>query len=121
MRFPNWFTSRIKKPVDHLSESVTIGSDIPPVSEVKAFKRDAIWKYISDTIDFRIKSARDDLEDQRLDIETIRVFQGRIEELRFIASLPDFIIENFTQLKAEVDAKQKAEEETKQEAKSWQK
>ena len=120
MRFPNWFKQRPKKEVDHLNETVTIGSDIPPVSEVQAFKRDRIWKYIADTIDFRIKSARDDIEDQRMDLETIRVYQGRIEELRFIASLPDFIIENFTQLKAETEAKQKAEEEpTKQEVQSW--
>lgn len=63
---------------------------------------------MSDTMAFRIKSARDDLEDQNLDIETIRVHQGRIEELRFIDSLPSFIIENYENLRSELDAKKEA-------------
>ena len=122
MRYPEWFLNLFKKEVDHLSEDVTIGSDVPPKDEAEAFKRNRVWKYISDTIDFRIKSARDDLENQSMDLETLRVYQGRIEELRFIGSLPDFIIENFDNLKAEVEAKKEAEKpKDKQEATSWQK
>ena len=122
MRYPEWFLNLFKKEVDHLSEGVTIGSDVPPKDESEAFKRNRVWKYISDTIDFRIKSARDDLENQSMDLETLRVYQGRIEELRFIGSLPDFIIENFDNLKAEVEAKKEAEKpKQKQEATSWQK
>ena len=122
MQYPKWFDRLIKKDVDSLSESVTIGSDLPPLSEVEAFMRNTVWKYISDTIDFRIKSARDDLENQSMDLETLRVYQGRIEELRFIGSLPDFIIENFDNLKAEVEAKKEAEKpKQKQEVTSWQK
>ena len=123
MQYPKWFLDILKKhDVDVISESVIVGSDVPILEEVKAFSRNKIWKYIQDTIDFRIKSARDDLEDQNMDIETIRAYQGRIEELRFIGSLPDFIIENYTQLKSEVEAKkaaEKKEDEPKKEEKSW--
>lgn len=122
MQYPDWFLNLIKKDVDSLSESVLIGGDVPILEEVKAFSRNKIWKYIQDTINFRIKSARDDLEDQNMDIETIRAYQGRIEELRFIGSLPDFIIENYPQLKSEVEAKkaaEKKEDEPKKEEKSW--
>jgi hypothetical protein len=121
MQYPKWFDRLIKKDVDSLSESVTIGSDLPPLSEVEAFMRNTVWKYISDTIDFRIKSARDDIEDQNMDLETIRVNQGRIEELRFIGSLPKFVIDSYTQLKDEIDAKKAAEntDEPKKEEKSW--
>lgn len=123
MRYPDWFKKLFKKEVDLCNEEVIFGSDMPPPEELKSFKRNPIWKYISDTIDYRIKSARDDLENQNLDLDTFRVFQGRIEELRFIGSLPDFLIENYDQLKAEVKAKKEAEKEepTKQEESSWQK
>lgn len=111
----------MKRNVDNISESVMLGNDIPPLEEVEAFTRNSVWKYILDTIDFRIKSARDDMEDQKVDIETIRVFQGRIEELRFIGDLPTFIIDTYAQLKDEIAAKKAAEEkdEPKKEDKSW--
>ena len=121
MHYPKWFKQIIKRDVDNLSESVMLGNDIPPLEEVEAFTRNGVWKYISDTIDFRIKSARDDMEDQKIDIETLRVFQGRIEELRFIGDLPTFIIDTYTQLKDEIAAKKAAEDEDepKKEDKSW--
>lgn len=122
MQYPNWFLNMFKREVDHLTEDITIASELPPIDEVNAFKRNKVWKYIADTVDYRIKSARDDLENQGVDLEVIRIYQGRIEELRFIASLPDFIIENFKQLNAEIEAKKEAEKlevEKKQEATSW--
>lgn len=121
MHYPRWFKQMMKRNVDNISESVMLGNDIPPLEEVEAFTRNSVWKYILDTIDFRIKSARDDMEDQKVDIETIRVFQGRIEELRFIGDLPTFIIDTYAQLKDEIAAKKAAEEkdEPKKEDKSW--
>lgn len=123
MQYPNWFKKLFKLDVDIISEAVMLGNDTPSLERLQTFVRDSVWKYITDTIDFRIKSARDDLEDQHLDIETIRVYQGRIEELRFIRSLPQFVIENFEQLRAEIQAKSEAEkkEEPKKETLSWQK
>lgn len=97
-----------KKEYDNLSEQVLIGSDLPTLDSLKSLLRSSVWKYMSDTMAFRIKSARDDLEDQNLDIETVRVHQGRIEELRFIDSLPSFIIENYENLRSELDAKKEA-------------
>lgn len=97
-----------KKEYDNLSEQVLVGSDLPTLDSLKSLFRSSVWKYMSDTMAFRIKSARDDLEDQNLDIETIRVHQGRIEELRFIDSLPSFIIENYENLRSELDAKKEA-------------
>lgn len=121
MRYPKWFSNNKKKSVDVVSEAVIAGTDLPPIEEVRAFMRNTVWKYMLDTINFRIKSARDDLEDQRLDTETIRVYQGRIEELRFIGDFPAFIIDTYIQLKAELDAKKEAEKsnEPVKEEKSW--
>lgn len=121
MQYPKWFKGLIKKEVDNLSESIMLGNDLPPMEEVQAFMRNSVWKYIADTISFRIKSARDDMEDQKIDLETLRVYQGRIEELRFIGDLPNFIIDTYNQLKAEIEAKRAAEntDEPKKEEKSW--
>lgn len=118
MWYPDWFRKQKKQSVDLMKESI-ISNDIPPVSEVAAFKSGRIWRYIEETLFYRIKSARDDLENQTLDIETIRVYQGRIEELRFLSSLPDFIIELSNAIKDEIEATEKAKE--KQEEKSWEK
>lgn len=121
MNYPKFFKNILKKNVDSVSENI-LTSKLPPKDEIEAFKRNAVWNYIADTIDFRLKSARDDLENQNIDIDTIRVYQGRIEELRFIGCLPDFLVNNFDLLKAEVDAKNEAEKQevqTEKEAKSW--
>lgn len=93
-----------KKDVDGISEEYIIASELPFLDEIKSFTSTRMWKYVHDTLAFRIKSARDDMEDQNADIETLRVMQGRIEELRFIETLPDFLIANYDNLKAEISA-----------------
>lgn len=120
MDYSKFIKKVFKKDVDTVSDNV-LTSKLPPKEEIEAFKRNAVWNYIADTIDFRLKSARDDLENQNIDIDTIRVYQGRIEELRFIGCLPDFLIDNFDLLKAEISAKvaNEEQEQTKKEAKSW--
>jgi hypothetical protein len=97
-----------KKDFDRITDDMFAGRDLPGLDEIKHLVKTDIWKYIADTIAYRVKSARDDLEDQNLDLDTIRVQQGRIEELRFIESLPDFLIEQYDNLKAETGASREA-------------
>lgn len=102
-----------KKNFDAYTDDYFTNEDLPPQSEVRNFVGLAVWKYISDTISYRIRAIRDDLEDQNVDIETIRVQQGRVEELRFIIGLPNFILKNYDNLIAEISAVKKAEEPNK--------
>lgn len=102
------FRTKNKKNFDDISEDSYVGIDIPSVEEVRNFESNPVWKYISDTIKYRVNSARDDLEDQNADIDTIRVHQGRIEELRFIESLPGFLISQHDNLVAEKEASKAA-------------
>ena len=93
-----------KKNFDDVSEEHLTNTELPPLSNIRDFVGNHVWKYIAETIAFRIKSVRDDLEDQNSDIDTIRVNQGRVEEMRFIENLPSFLINQYDNLKAEIDA-----------------
>jgi len=55
----------------------------------------------------RIEGCRDDLErGQSDDLDTLRINQGRAEELRFIAAYPQFLIDNYENLRDEIKTKQ---------------
>lgn len=81
--------------------------NLPPVEELKNFISGRIWKYLEATIMFRIEGCRDDLErGQSDDLDTLRINQGRAEELRFIASYPQFLIDNYENLREEIKTKE---------------
>ena len=101
------FLNKEKKEIDHVKGEM-LDESLPSKGRFIAFTQDPVWKYLSDSIAFRIKCSRNDLEDQRLDIDTIRIYQGRIEELRFIESFPQLIIDQYDEMMSEVDAKREA-------------
>ena len=103
-----WYPKFLRKTeTDHVNADL-IDTDLPSKERLQTFIKDPVWRYIADSIAYRIKGSRNDLEDQRLDIETIRVYQGRIEELRFIEQFPQLIIDQYDEMKAELDAKREA-------------
>jgi hypothetical protein len=104
---------RKKSNYDNMSDTSYLSLNLPRIEELRSFEHNEVWRYISDTLKYRIYAARDDLEDQNADIETMRVHQGRIEELRFILDLPRFIIDQYDNLKAELDAKEAANDKNK--------
>ncbi len=109
-----WLVDKWKKFMDTEVDDMTadlIDTKLPSVERLKAFAKDPVWQYINDTIRYRIKASRDDLEDQRIDIETVRVYQGRIEELRFVQAIPSFLIENYDSITDELKGKAEAKKE----------
>ena len=81
--------------------------NLPPVEELKNFINGKIWKYLEATLMVRIEGCRDDLErGQSDDLDTLRINQGRAEELRYIAAYPQFLIDNYENLKDEIKMKQ---------------
>jgi len=109
----NSLKKHAKRNYDGITDSAFLSIDIPRPEDIRSFINSSMWRYISDTLKYRINAARDDLEDQNLGIDTIRVHQGRLEELRFLLDLPDFIIDNYDNLRAELDARVAAKENIK--------
>lgn len=59
---------------------------------IREFKSSSGWLDIRDIIDERIKSIRDQLENEA-DIETLKFHQGCVHELRLLKDYPDIISE----------------------------
>jgi hypothetical protein len=87
--------------------SQQLEDNLPDVEELRNFVKGRIWKYLEATLMVRIEGCRDDLErGQSDDLDTLRINQGRAEELRFIAAYPQFLIDNYENLKDEIKMKQ---------------
>lgn len=87
--------------------SQQLEDNLPDVEELRNFVNSRIWKYLEATFMVRIEGCRDDLErGQSDDLDTIRINQGRAEELRFIVSYPQFLIDNYDNLRDELKTRQ---------------
>ena len=87
--------------------AMQLEDNLPDVEELRNFSKGRIWKYLEATFMVRIEACRDDLErGQSDDLDTVRINQGRLEELRFIVTYPQFLIDNYDNLRDELKTRQ---------------
>lgn len=69
--------------------------DIPgtfTVGTIKRFSRNKVWKYFVSYMEARLEAARDELE-MCTSVEEMRLWQGKVEELRNLISLPELTMD----------------------------
>jgi len=62
--------------------------------EVQDFTISNTWKDITEIVQDRIKSVRDQLENE-IEMDLIKFHQGRVQECRVFLDLPEIILEGF--------------------------
>lgn len=83
---------------------------LPLESNFREFLTSSIWRYIEESLRYRLEGVRDELEDPGLSHDQDSYNKGRTNELRWILEFPQWLVDNYDALKAEVEAAIKEKE-----------